>query len=179
MRLPHENVDQLNTLDTAWNLLEPWGRTPANTTIERHTVYTFRARWLDSWRHGRVLLAGDAAHQMPPFAAQGMCSGLLDALNLSGKLDLVLCGICDDAPLDSYTTERSGHVLHPIGMSTALGQVICILDEQRAAQRDAHGCSRATRRPSQGPSPTPPPVLGDGILRNGPDGLTAPGHETL
>ncbi|WP_199783474.1 FAD-dependent monooxygenase, partial [Streptomyces sp. SA3_actF] len=72
MRLAHESIEELNTEESAWRLLAPWGRTPENTTIERHTVYTFQARWVDRWREGRLLLAGDAAHQMPPFAGQGM-----------------------------------------------------------------------------------------------------------
>jgi hypothetical protein len=76
MRLPDEDRDRLNTGETAWRLLEPWGsRTPQNTTLERHAVYTIAARWADGWNQGRLLLAGDAAHLMPPFAGQGMCSG--------------------------------------------------------------------------------------------------------
>ena len=102
MRLPHETIDDLNSEKTTWRLLERWGRTPENTTIERHAVYTFRARWTDLWRNGRVLLAGDAAHLMPPFAGQGMCSGIRDAANLAWKLDSVLAGRASDALLDSY-----------------------------------------------------------------------------
>src|SRR5579862_4007936 len=65
MRLPGESIEELNTVETAWRLLAPWDVTQANATLERHTVYRFQARWVDTWRSGRLLLAGDAAHQMP------------------------------------------------------------------------------------------------------------------
>ncbi|MFB7031680.1 MULTISPECIES: bifunctional 3-(3-hydroxy-phenyl)propionate/3-hydroxycinnamic acid hydroxylase [unclassified Streptomyces] len=177
LRLPHESVEELNTLETAWRLLQPWGRTPENTTIERHTVYTFQARWVDRWREGRLILAGDAAHQMPPFAGQGMCSGMRDAVNLAWKLDLVLDGRADPALLDTYTSERSEHVQHAIGMSMALGQVICVLDPEEAAARDARMIA-AGADPRHALPPTPPPVLGDGILKRAADGTRAPnvGH---
>lgn len=68
MRLPGETIAELNTERTAWRLLEPWGMTPETAELERHTVYTFQARWADRWRAGRLLIAGDAAHLMPPFA---------------------------------------------------------------------------------------------------------------
>lgn len=57
MRLPGESIEELNTAETAWQLLEPWGMTPDNATLERHVVYHFQARWADSWRQGRLLLA--------------------------------------------------------------------------------------------------------------------------
>ncbi|MEW5625432.1 bifunctional 3-(3-hydroxy-phenyl)propionate/3-hydroxycinnamic acid hydroxylase [Streptomyces hydrogenans] len=179
MRLPHESVEELRTPEAAWRLLEPWGRTPENTTIERHAVYTFQARWVERWREGRLVLAGDAAHQMPPFAGQGMCSGLRDAVNLAWKLDLVLDGRADPALLDTYTSECSEHVQHAIGMSMALGQVICVLDPEEAAARDAR-MTAAGADPRYALPPTPPPVLGDGILQRGPDGSRAPdtGHLT-
>ncbi|GJF33442.1 3-(3-hydroxyphenyl)propionate hydroxylase [Kitasatospora sp. NE20-6] len=179
MRLPGESVEELNTPGKAWELLAPWGRTPDNTRIERHTVYTFQARWVDRWREGRLLLAGDAAHQMPPFAGQGMCSGLRDAMNLTWKLDHVLRGISHPDLLDTYTTERSDHVQHAISMSMALGQVICVLDPAQAAERDARMIATGAD-PALALPPMPPPVLGDGVLQHEPDGSRSPavGHLT-
>jgi flavoprotein hydroxylase len=136
MRLPHETMDQLNRAEMAWSLLRPWRLTPANAVLERHAVYTFQARWADRWRDGRVLLAGDAAHLMPPFAGQGLCSGLRDAANLAWKLSLVLGGQAAPALLDSYTAERSPHAQQAIRASAELGKVICILDPAAAAERD-------------------------------------------
>ncbi|MFF4962692.1 bifunctional 3-(3-hydroxy-phenyl)propionate/3-hydroxycinnamic acid hydroxylase [Streptomyces sp. NPDC001222] len=137
MRLPGESIAELHQAETAWKLLEPWDLHPDNATLERQTVYTFRARWADSWRDGRLLLAGDAAHQMPPFAGQGLCSGLRDAINLSWKLDLVLSGKADDSLLDTYTTERCQHLQNAIEKSVMLGRVICEPDPAAAVERDA------------------------------------------
>lgn len=179
LRLPSESIEELRTPEAAWRLLAPWGRTPENTTLERHTVYTFQARWVDRWREGRLILAGDAAHQMPPFAGQGMCSGLRDAINLAWKLDLVLGGRSAPSLLDTYTSERSEHVQHAIGVSMALGQVICVLDPDEAAARDVRMIA-AGADPRHALPPMPPPVLGDGVLARGPDGSRAPhvGHLT-
>ncbi len=173
MRLPTETIEELNTEETAWRLLQPWHLTPANATLERHTVYTFQARWADQWRMGRVLLAGDAAHLMPPFAGQGMCSGIRDALNLSWKLALVLSGGAPDTLLDTYTSERSAHIQHAIGLSIELGNVICIADPEQAAGRDAV-MLQAGGRPELALPPLPPEILGPGVLHSGPDGVLVP-----
>ena len=97
MRMPGETAEELNNEETAWRLLAPWQLTPDNSVLERHALYTFQARWADRWRDGRLLLAGDSAHLMPPFAGQGMCSGIRDAANLAWKLDLVLRGLAGPA----------------------------------------------------------------------------------
>ncbi|GAA3290505.1 bifunctional 3-(3-hydroxy-phenyl)propionate/3-hydroxycinnamic acid hydroxylase MhpA [Streptomyces cinereospinus] len=166
MRMPGETVAELDTEATAWRLLAPFGMTPDTCDMERHAVYTFQAQWADVWRSGRLLLAGDAAHLMPPFAGQGMCSGIRDAANLSFKLDLVLRGAADPAVLDTYGTERAAHVQHAIGMSVELGKVICVTDAGKAAERDAfmtgHGAD-----PERALPPLPPPLLTDGLLARG------------
>ena len=164
MRLPTETVEELNDEETAWRLLEPWGITPATAKLERHTVYTFQARWCDTWRKGRLLLAGDSAHLMPPFAGQGMCSGLRDAVNLAWKLELVLDGHAADEILDSYGPERAEHVRHFIEASMGLGEVICLPDPIAAAQRDAAMQADLTAGIQQPPRPLP--RLGPGLHRD-------------
>lgn len=136
MRLPGETRSEMNTADKAWDLLAAWKRSPENTELERHALYTFAARWAEQWNIRRVAIAGDAAHQMPPFAGQGMCSGLRDASNLAWKLDRILSGRSELALLDTYTTERKLHLQHAIAMSVELGKVICVLDVEQAAVRD-------------------------------------------
>jgi flavoprotein hydroxylase len=136
MRLPHESLDELNEEARAWELLAPWDVTPGNARLERHAVYTFNARYAERWRAGRVFLAGDAAHQMPPFAGQGMCAGLRDAANLAWKLALVVDGGAHDALLDTYVQERLPSARQAIEFSVELGKVICVPDPDEAAARD-------------------------------------------
>ena len=163
MRLPGETRAEMNTPEKAWELLESWGRTPVNTDLERHALYTFAARWADRWNTGRLAVAGDAAHQMPPFAGQGMCSGLRDAANLGWKLDRVLRGDSDLALLDTYTTERKVHLQHAISMSVELGRVICVLDVEQAAERDARMIAGGAD-PQQVLPVAVQPALGDGVI---------------
>jgi 3-(3-hydroxy-phenyl)propionate hydroxylase len=75
-------------------------------TFEWISLYRFQSRRLQRFRHGRVLFAGDAAHQMSPFGARGGNSGIQDADNLAWKLDLVLRGVAPERLLDSYDAER-------------------------------------------------------------------------
>jgi hypothetical protein len=162
MRLPHESIEELNDPATAWKLLEAWDVRPDNAELSRHAVYTFRACTADRWRRGRALLAGDAAHLMPPFAGQGLCSGLRDAQNLAWKLDLVLGGVASEALLDSYGSERAPHARALIDFSVALGRVICISDPREAQARDASMIPAARAAGLQ--SPGPQPRLGTGCL---------------
>ena len=88
-------------------------------------------------RAGRALLVGDAAHTMPPFMGQGMCSGIRDAAALTWRLDLILRGLADDRLLDSYTEERRPQNEWIVNLSTEMGRVSCVLDANAAAERDA------------------------------------------
>ncbi len=74
--------------------------------LEWVSVYTFQCRRMARFRHGRVLFAGDAAHQVSPFGARGANSGIQDAENLAWKLALVLAGHAPERLLDSYSDER-------------------------------------------------------------------------
>ena len=162
MLLPGESAQEVERDEFVWEMLARSGVGREEVELERHTVYTFRARWAQRWREGRMLLAGDAAHLMPPFAGQGMCSGIRDALTLSWHLDLVLSGRAGESTLDAYTSERCGHLQHAIAMSVELGKVICISDQQEAAARDEVLLSVAAD-PSSPPMEPPPPNLGPGV----------------
>ena len=117
-------------------MLKPWSIDPATSVIERAVVYTFHSALSTRWRRDRLLLAGDAAHQMPPFLGQGMCSGLRDAANLAWKLDAVIKDEATDNLLDTYETERSEHVRAFIELAVELAGVIQTTDPERAQARD-------------------------------------------
>ena len=161
MRLPSETIEDLNDAATAWRLIAPWGLAPDNATIERHTVYTFRGAWADRWRDGRVLLAGDAAHSMPPFLAQGLCSGLRDAAALAWRLGSIIGGVAPATLLESYGPERSAHVQEIVRQAVEIGRLICVLDPDLAAARDAR-MKTALKNPAQALTPPPEPRLGTG-----------------
>ncbi|RBM10954.1 bifunctional 3-(3-hydroxy-phenyl)propionate/3-hydroxycinnamic acid hydroxylase [Streptomyces sp. PT12] len=164
MRVPGETAAELNDEETAWRLLASFGVTPENATLERHSVYTFQARTVDRWRAGRILLAGDAAHLMPPFAGQGMSSGFRDAANLAWKLDLVLRGLAGEGLIDTYPLERRAHVRHAIDMSVNLGRVICQTDPAAARDRDTVMLAARTRAPAASQGRTAVRPLADGLL---------------
>ncbi|MBB2747207.1 UNVERIFIED_ORG: flavoprotein hydroxylase [Microbispora rosea subsp. rosea] len=181
MRLPGESLEEFGTAENAWRLLKLFGIDESGATLERHAVYTFQARYADTWRTGRVLIAGDAAHLMPPFAGQGMCSGFRDAANLAWKLDLVLSGVLPGRAaedlLDTYTAERRAHVRHAITMSMNLGRVICQTDPAAARDRDAVMIG-VRERGLAAPAPSAVHPLTEGLLDRDADGrLRAPAGE--
>jgi len=137
MLLPGENAAEMQTPEKAWELLENWGVTPENADLERSAVYRFQARWAKQWNKGRCLIGGDAAHLMPPFAGEGMCAGVRDAVAMAWRLNGILEGKYGVEVLDSYTSERIEHAKHYINFSQELGQIICIHDEEEGAKRDA------------------------------------------
>lgn len=96
----------------------------ADAPIVRSQVYTFHARIADRWRRGRIFLAGDAAHLSPPFAGQGMNSGVRDAHNLAWKLAAVLRGQLGEGVLDSYQAEREPHARALVQLAINMGRVM-------------------------------------------------------
>ncbi len=109
---------------------------PDSYKVERSAIYTFHGLIASGWRDQRVLIAGDAAHQMPPFLGQGMCSGLRDAANLSWKLATVIRHGAPQTLLDTYETERSPHVRRIIEAAIEFGRLVCVTDRAQAAARD-------------------------------------------
>jgi len=130
--------------------------------IDRKAVYRFHGLIANEWRRGRVILAGDAAHQTPPFAGQGMCSGIRDAVNIAWKLAAVLRGEAGEGLLDTYQTEREPHVRAVTETAIAMGRVVCMPDPAMAAQRDA--MMLAQRAAGEQPVPPADPKMGPGAF---------------
>ena len=101
------------------------------------SIYKFQCRRMDRFIHGRVIFAGDAAHQVSPFGARGANSGLEDAENISWKLDRVLRGMSPQALLESYNTERSAAADENIRESTRSTDFMAPVTEQEARLRRA------------------------------------------
>ncbi len=154
-----ETREEFSTEEICWKFLADWGVYPGDGRVARHAVYSFESRIAEQWRVGRVLLVGDAAHTMPPFRGQGLCSGIRDAINLSWKIPAVLDGEASLEFLDSYQSERSPHAEETIALSMGFGQMVLMMDPEEARKRDE--MFRA------GPAPVAPPLprLGDGIVR--------------
>jgi 3-(3-hydroxy-phenyl)propionate hydroxylase len=135
MLLPGEDPKEMEQPGRVWELLARW-ITPEDATLWRVASYRFHALVANQWRDRRVFIAGDAAHQQPPFLGQGMCQGIRDAANLCWKLTHVLQHGSNEALLDSYTLERSEHVRRLTATIKAIGGGICMRDPQAATARD-------------------------------------------
>jgi 3-(3-hydroxy-phenyl)propionate hydroxylase len=118
-----ERDEDMLAPETIARLLRDHEAAPGSRIV-RKVVYTFHARIADRWRAGRVLLAGDAAHLTPPFAGQGMNSGLRDALNLGWKLAAVTRGELGPELLATYELERRDHAWSMIGFALTIGRVM-------------------------------------------------------
>ncbi|KAA2236148.1 FAD-dependent oxidoreductase [Salinarimonas soli] len=105
--------------------------------LEWVSVYTFQCRRLERFVHGRVVFAGDAAHQVSPFGARGANSGIQDADNLAWKLALVVKGEAPASLIDTYDLERSAAADENIGHSTRSTDFIAPRTRQEARFRDA------------------------------------------
>jgi 3-(3-hydroxy-phenyl)propionate hydroxylase len=134
--LPGEDPAWMATDEGAWSMLRRWIG-PDDGALWRQASYRFHALVAHEWRNGRVFIAGDAAHQQPPFLGQGMCQGVRDVVNLCWKLRAVLAGAAGDALLDTYGPERGAHVRRLTARIKDIGRIICERDVGQARARDA------------------------------------------
>lgn len=156
-----ETAEQATNHEGVWSRVSRY-LDKEDAEIIRAANYVFRSRIVKHWRHRRVFLAGDAAHEMPPFLAQGMCSGIRDSHNLAWKLNLVLGGQADDTLLDTYQTEREPHVRFITEKAIELGRVQTLRDPEKARERDERLLAR--RRANHGPEKLRYPGLKGGLV---------------
>jgi 3-(3-hydroxy-phenyl)propionate hydroxylase len=119
----HEDEKEILSDKYIWNFLKPWLQ-PYEVELERKTIYTFQSAIAMKWRSGRIFLAGDAAHLMPPFMGQGMCAGIRDASNLSWKIAYCLKNNHSDKLLSTCQSERYSNVKEYIKTTARMGEFV-------------------------------------------------------
>nr|WP_315430936.1 bifunctional 3-(3-hydroxy-phenyl)propionate/3-hydroxycinnamic acid hydroxylase [uncultured Albidiferax sp.] len=118
---PGEDPDEVLSEKNVRSWIHARNPGDAKLVITRKVVYAFHARVAERWQSGRVFLAGDAAHLTPPFAGQGMNSGVRDAANLAWKLAAVVRGEMSPSLLGTYVQERKPHAWSLIEMAVRIG----------------------------------------------------------
>ncbi|CAM5553417.1 bifunctional 3-(3-hydroxy-phenyl)propionate/3-hydroxycinnamic acid hydroxylase [Streptomyces mordarskii] len=147
MLRPDDVAADFARVEQVYERLGPWFQ-PGDYRILRCDVYEWRSVTATPWRAGRVLLAGDAAHTMPPHLGQGMCSGIRDAANLARKLGRV---VREESPfelLDSYEAERAPHVA---AYTTISAQMANAIETMRASDGEVPVVKAEPLRPQIGP----------------------------
>jgi 2-polyprenyl-6-methoxyphenol hydroxylase-like FAD-dependent oxidoreductase len=177
MIFPGESPAEAVKPDNVWKRLDrSEGGTPDEFELVRVASYKFQSLAATRWRDGRIFLAGDAAHQMPPFLAQGLCSGFRDAHNLAWKLDLVLRGMASPALLDCYMRERGPNARAAIIESMRVGQNVNERDPEKVRQRDeqllALQAAKAEAPGDKSLIAFRVPGFDDGLIAQGDDGAT-------
>jgi 3-(3-hydroxy-phenyl)propionate hydroxylase len=147
---PDDDTAAFESLEHVYEMLSPWLR-PDEYRVIRADVYEWNAVVADPWRAGRLFLAGDAAHEMPPHLGQGMASGIRDSMNLAWKLARVVRGDSPRALLDTYETERKPHMTAFVELAAQMANQIETM-QPRGAQDDAEVpvTKRETLRPRLG-----------------------------
>lgn len=151
-------------------------------TLDWTSIYTFQCRRMQRFRHGRVIFAGDSAHQVSPFGARGANSGLQDAENISWKLDLVLRGVADEALLDSFDAERGAAANENILNSTRSTDFLTPKSDISRVFRDAVldlAEHHAFARPMVNSGRLSVPCIYDGSPLNGPDTFDGPARSRV
>ncbi|GME26031.1 Monooxygenase FAD-binding protein [Neofusicoccum parvum] len=138
MLLPHEPSEIVASDEFVWSLIEPWGCTPTNAKLLRRTVFSPKGGWVDHFSRGRVVLAGDSAHNTPQFLGAGANTGLRDAKSLAWRLDLaVKHPTLNFARLfDDYSVEQHGIAEKLVTMALDVERMIAVTDPEEARLRD-------------------------------------------
>ena len=156
-----DNEDEREILsdEYIWNFLKPW-LNPKDAYLERKAIYVFQSAIARKWRKGRIFIAGDAAHLMPPFMGQGMCAGIRDVSNLAWKISWCIKNNHNEKFLDTYQTERFSNAKEYIETTMRMGEFV-----------NAVGSENITDNISSGPNGTKSmqsikPKLGVGLGSN-------------
>ncbi|TWV53886.1 bifunctional 3-(3-hydroxy-phenyl)propionate/3-hydroxycinnamic acid hydroxylase [Streptomyces misionensis] len=157
---PDETPEDYPTSTEVWPLLKALGVTEDDVDIHQHAFYRHHVRMADTWRQGRVFLAGDAAHLMPPWAGAGMQTGMRDAHNLGWKLARVVKGELPQAWLDTYEAERRPNAAFYTSLAVGLGRVI-----KREASEEEQAAMNAV--PENTVTPYEPPLIAPPVLEGG------------
>lgn len=121
---PGERDEDYPDEASIWELLRPIGIDETKIRIKGWAFYSHHVRHATRWRTGRVVLIGDAAHLMPPWAGQGMQSGIRDAANLAWKVAAVVRGEIPATILDTVESERAPHVALMTEAAQKLGDMV-------------------------------------------------------
>jgi 3-(3-hydroxy-phenyl)propionate hydroxylase len=157
MLLPHEDDAVMMQPENVAALVGAWMKDVPHRIV-RAATYRFHGLVAEKWQVGRVFLAGDAAHQTPPFFGQGMCHGLRDVANLAWKMAAIANDGADETILATYQPERDPHVRGVIGAAVAAGRYICELDPAKAATRDANIRAQAAQKAGETAADLIPPI---------------------
>ena len=149
----------------------------ARYELDWTSIYTFQCRRMERFREGRVLFAGDSAHQVSPFGARGANSGAQDADNLAWKLDLVARGLAPEGLIDSYGEERERAADENILASSRSTDFLTPKSAASRTFRDAVltlARGHEFARPMVNSGRLSVPCVYDGVALNGPDALGGP-----
>ena len=174
MLRPGEKPSDMLDEKVIWSLLARW-ITPDQGQIWRSATYRFHALVCEKWHRGRVFVAGDAAHQTPPFMAQGLNQGFRDVANLCWKIGEVLKHGSDPSLLETYDEERRPNARAVIELTKTLGKLICELDPKAAADRDEKLLAEMQMGQGEITRQDLFPPLAGGLLLKDPEGSHAPG----
>lgn len=131
-----EDPDAMTSLESITRLVAPY-QDIGHVTVRRSAVYTAHRRVAQTYRSGHVLLAGDAAHLMPPFAGQGLNAGIRDAAGVAWRLAAVLRHGAPESLLDEYERERKDHVTEMVKLSARIGSIVMNTSRWQSRLRDA------------------------------------------